>query len=59
MYFLSLFFKIISTICTIELPLGLWSEFIPNLAINANHVNEDVVKASIMTLGYICEKFKI
>ena len=49
----------ISTICTIELPIGQWSEFIPTLANNANHSNEDVVKASIMTLGYICEKFKV
>lgn len=48
----------ISTILTIEEPLDLWPDLIKSLGENANNNNEVYKKASIMTLGYICEKFK-
>ena len=36
----------------------MWPELIKNLGINANNEDNNIKKAAIMTLGYICEKFK-
>ena len=48
----------VASIAAIELPHDQWAELIPMLAENASHENLDVRKASVQTLGYICEEME-
>jgi hypothetical protein len=46
----------VAAMAQIELPMGKWQNLISMLSQNASHDNQDVRKASIITLGYICDE---
>lgn len=46
----------IAAICSLELPLKLWPQIIPILVNNSSHNDIEIKKASLLTLGFICEE---
>lgn len=44
----------IAAIFALETPLKLWPQLIPILINNLSHVDTEVKKAALMTLGFIC-----
>lgn len=46
----------IAAICSFDLPMNKWPTIIPILINNSQNQNPDVKKASLMTLGFICEE---
>lgn len=51
--------SLIAIICGIELPRNLWPEVISILANNSSNENEEIKKAALLTLGFICEELVI
>lgn len=51
--------SLIAIICGIELPQNLWPEVISILANNSSNENEEIKKAALLTLGFICEELVI
>ncbi len=49
---------VIASICGIELPRKQWGNIIHILVAQTNNQNEDIKKAAVMTLGFICENLK-
>ena len=50
--------NVVSSICSVELPRGEWTNIITNLGNNMKHEENKIRGVSIMTLGFICEKLK-
>lgn len=48
----------IAAIASIEIPRDEWLEIINNLAENTIHTDYNVRKASITTLGFVCQELK-
>ena len=47
---------LIAVIASIELPLSLWDQLLPNLCTNAENDDNYIRMSSLKTLGYICEE---
>ena len=47
---------LIAAIASIEIPRGEWHELITTLCQNAENQEQWVKKASLQTLGYVCEE---
>lgn len=50
--------NLVAAVAAIELPIGQWYELLGILCTNAQHTNQQVKAASLMTLGYICENIE-
>jgi len=50
---------LIAIICAIEFPLNKWQDLIPTLTLNAKNTDPEIKKSAILTLGKICDEFKI
>ena len=48
----------IASICSIELPRKDWPNIIQILVNQTNNQDQEIIKAAVMTLGYICENLK-
>lgn len=49
---------VIAAICAIELPRKQWPNIIQILVNQTNNNEEEIKKAAVMTLGFICENLK-
>ena len=49
----------IANIAAIEIVRGEWLEIVNSLASNATHQDVNIRRASITTLGFICEELKL
>lgn len=50
--------NVVSSICSVELPRGEWTNIITVLGNNMKHDENRIRGVSILTLGFICEKLR-
>jgi importin subunit beta-1 len=50
--------NVIAQVASIEIPRGEWLEIVASLADNSMHEEVNIRRASITTLGFICEELK-